>query len=284
MSGRAAASRLLRRPLARVGVGLLACTVAAALLAPVFAPDAATDCQLEADLAPPSAAHWLGTDADGCDLAWLLAHGAGLSLRVGGTVVSISAVLGTLLGLLAGMRGGWTDRALMFVLECFQAFPGFLIALSVLAVAARPSEALVIGALCVSGWVGYARLVRGQALLLRETDHVTAARALGWGELAIARREVLPNLVSVVVVQATFGLAGAILAEAGLSFLGLGVPPGTPSWGAMLHQGRSYLLVAPWLSLVPGIAIAGTVMAFNFVGDALRDSLDPTLGGLVQGD
>ncbi|MCO4769255.1 MAG: ABC transporter permease [Deltaproteobacteria bacterium] len=279
MSRRTLWSRLARRTTVRVGALVLALVVGAAVAGPWVAPEAADACLLERELETPSLSHWLGTDADGCDIAGLLAHGAGLSLQVGLVVVTVSAVLGTLLGLLAGMRGGWVDRLLMFVLECFQAFPGFLVALSILAVAPRPSVGLVIAALCVSGWVGYARLVRGQALLLRESDYVLAARALGHSEGHIAIREVLPNLVSPVIVQATFGLAGAILAEAGLSFLGLGVPPGTPSWGAMLHQGRSYLLVAPWLSIVPGVAIAATVMAFNFLGDALRDALDPTLRG-----
>ena len=271
--------RLLARSLVRVGLLVLGAIVLAALLAPVLAPDAAIDCHLEAELLGPSWEHLLGTDADGCDIAGLLAHGAGLSLRVGVSVVAFSSVLGTLIGLLAGMAGGWVDRVVMLLLEVAQSFPGFLVALSILAVAPRPSVGLVIAALCVSGWVGYARLVRGQTLLVREADYVTAARAGGFTEIRIALREVLPNVLSPVVVQATFGLAGAILAEAGLSFLGLGVPPGTPSWGAMLHQGRSYLLVAPWLSISPGVAIALIVMAFNFVGDALRDALDPTLLG-----
>jgi len=284
MSGhdRTVLRRLWRLRSARVGLVVIGLVAIAAALGPVVAPDAVDDCLLAEELAAPSGAAWLGRDADGCSIAALLAHGAGLSLRVGVAVVGISAVLGTALGLLAGLRGGWTDRWLMFVLESFQAFPGFLVALSILAVAPRPSEGLVIVALCVSGWVGYARLVRGQVLLLREADWVTAARALGHGEIHIAVRELLPNLVSPVIVQATFGLAGAILAEAGLSFLGLGVPPDTPSWGSMLHQGRSYLLAAPWLSVWPGIAIAATVMAFNFVGDALRDALDPTLNASVS--
>lgn len=277
MSDRSLLKRLWRLRTARAGLVVVGLVAAAALVGPLVAPDAADDCRLAGELAGPSRDALLGRDADGCSIAGLLAHGAGLSLRVGVAVVGISTLLGTALGLLAGLRGGWTDRGLMFVLEGFQAFPGFLVALSILAVAPQPSEGLVILALCVSGWVGYARLVRGQVLLLRESDWVTAARALGHSEAHIAVRELLPNLVSPVIVQATFGLAGAILAEAGLSFLGLGVPPDTPSWGAMLHQGRSYLLVAPWLSVWPGLAIAATVMAVNFVGDALRDALDPTL-------
>lgn len=263
----------------RGGALLIGGLVAAALLGPGLAPFGPEQCTLEAELAAPGRLHWLGADPDGCDIFSRLLHGARLSVLVGLTVVTVSVVTGTAIGLLAGLRGGKTDAALMFVLELFQAFPGFLIALAIVATAPRPSVGLVIGALCVSGWVGYARLVRGQALVLRDAEYVTAARALGFGELRIALTQVLPNLLGPLTVQATFGLAGAILAEAGLSFLGLGVPPGTPSWGAMLHQGRSYLLVAPWLSVYPGVAIALTVFGFNLLGDALSDALDPRRRG-----
>ena len=163
----------------------------------------------------------------------------------------------------------------MFVLECFQAFPGILLAITITAIVPTRSVNVVIFALCVSGWVSYARLVRGQALEVRETDYVTAARALGMSPTRIMRHEILPNLLSPVVVQATFGLASAILAEAGLSFLGLGVAPGTPSWGAMLNEGRQYMLTAPHLSVFPGVALMLVVLSFNFLGDGLRDALDP---------
>jgi len=270
-----AARGLLANRLALAGSVVISGLVLVAIFGPPLAPFGPDQCSLEAELLGPSRVHWLGTDPDGCDIFSRLLHGARLSVLVGLSVVVTSVVIGTAVGLLAGLRGGRTDGALMFVLEVFQAFPGFLIALAIVATAPRPSVGLVIGALCVSGWVGYARLVRGQALVLKGAEYVTAARALGFGELRIALTQVLPNLLSPLVVQATFGLAGAILAEAGLSFLGLGVPPGTPSWGAMLHQGRSYMLVAPWLSVFPGLAIAVTVFGFNLLGDALSDGLDP---------
>jgi len=267
--------RALRTRTARVGLGVVAVLLLGAAVGPPLAPYGPEECALMAELAPPGSAHWLGADPDGCDIFSRMLHGARLSVLVGLIVVLVSSALGTAVGLAAGLRGGAVDAALMFVLEVFQAFPGFLIALAIVATAPRPSVGLVIGALCVSGWVGYARLVRGQAMVLRDAEFVTAARAQGFGPITIAFRHVLPNLMGPLVVQATFGLAAAILAEAGLSFLGLGVPPGTPSWGAMLHQGRSYLLVAPWLSVYPGVAIAVTVLGFNLLGDALGDALDP---------
>lgn len=274
MTGRATRGMLANRLAAGGGV-VIGALVLVALVGPPLAPFGPEQCSLETELLSPSRTHWLGTDPDGCDIFSRLLYGARLSVLVGISVVFTSVTIGTAVGLLAGLRGGRVDAALMFVLELFQAFPGFLIALAIVATATRPSVGLVIGALCISGWVGYARLVRGQAMVLRGADYVVAARALGFGEVRIALTQVLPNLLGPLVVQATFGLAGAILAEAGLSFLGLGVPPGTPSWGAMLHQGRSYLLVAPWLSVYPGIAIAATVFGFNLLGDALSDGLDP---------
>ncbi len=274
MNGRGLRAILADR-LTAAGLVVIAGLVLIAICGPPLAPFGPDQCSLEAELLGPGRVHWLGTDPDGCDIFSRLLFGARLSVLVGVSVVATSVCIGTAVGLIAGLKGGWIDGALMFVLELFQAFPGFLIALAVVATAARPSVGLVIGALCISGWVGYARLVRGQSLVLRGAEFVTAARALGFGEVHIALRQVLPNLLGPLVVQATFGLAGAILAEAGLSFLGLGVPPGTPSWGAMLHQGRSYLLVAPWLAVSPGLAIALTVFGFNLVGDALSDGLDP---------
>jgi len=255
------------------------------LVAAVFAPQLARrdpqDCRLAAELAAMSRDYWLGADADGCDIYSRILYGARISLKVGVIVVGVSASLGTLVGLLAGYFGGALDRALMFVLECFQAFPGILLAITITAIVPTRSVDVVIFALCVSGWVSYARLVRGQALEIRETEYITAARALGMGPARIMRREILPNLLSPVVVQATFGLASAILAEAGLSFLGLGAAPGTPSWGAMLNEGRQYMLVAPHLSVFPGVAIMLVVLSFNFLGDGLRDALDPRATGPV---
>lgn len=255
-------------------LGVLGLVVAAAF-APQLARQDPQDCRLAAELATMSRAYWLGADADGCDIYSRILYGARISLKVGVIVVGVSASLGTLIGMLAGYFGGALDRGLMFVLECFQAFPGILLAITITAIIPTRSVDVVIFALCVSGWVSYARLVRGQTLEVREAEYVTAARAIGMGPGRIMRREVLPNLISPVVVQATFGLASAILAEAGLSFLGLGAAPGTPSWGAMLNEGRQYMLVAPHLSVFPGVAIMLVVLSFNFLGDGLRDALDP---------
>jgi peptide/nickel transport system permease protein len=268
-----------RNRLAKVGTVLTLGLVFAAIFAPMLATHGAEQCLLPSELAPMSAKHWFGADPDGCDIYSRIVYGARISLMVGVTVVGVSTSIGVFVGLLSGFFGGVMDRLLMFILECFQAFPGILLAIAIMAVFPERSIMLVIFALCVSGWVGYARLVRGQALALRDAEYVTAARAIGMGELRIAFTQVLPNLLSPVVVQATFGMAGAILAEAGLSFLGLGAPPGVPSWGSMLNEGRQYMLVAPHISVFPGLAIMLTVLGFNFLGDGLRDALDPRRRG-----
>ncbi len=259
----------------RIGAGLVLGLVLCAALAPWVGRLDPEDCRLASELAGPSARHWLGADADGCDIYARIVHGSRISLWVGVTVVSVSAFLGTAIGLPAGWYGGRADRALMFVLECFQAFPGILLAIAITALSPTRSVGLVVLALCVSGWVSYARLVRAKTLELREAEFITAARAIGMGPRRIMLRQILPNVVPLLVIQATFGMAGAILAEAGLSFLGLGAPPGVPSWGSMLNDGREYMLVAPHLSVFPGAAIMLTVLGFNFLGDGLRDRLDP---------
>lgn len=259
----------------RLGAGIVTLLVLVAAFAPWLAGTDPDDCQLQLELAGMSAEHWLGLDSDGCDIGTQILFGARLSLKVGVAVVAVSTTIGTCLGLLAGYFGGRIDRGVIFVLECFQAFPGILLAIAITALFEARSIELVIFALCVSGWVGYARVVRGQTLALREAPFVEAARALGAGTPRILFKEILPNCLSPVLVQATFGMAGAILAEAGLSFLGLGAPPGVPSWGSMLNEGRAYMLVAPHLSVFPGAAIMLTVLGFNFLGDGLRDALDP---------
>lgn len=270
---------LWRNRLARFGFVVVIGLILAALFAPQLARTTPNDCKLSAELSKMSSLYWMGADPDGCDIYSRVVYGARISLKVGIIVVGFSASLGIFVGLLAGYFGGRMDRALMFVLECFQAFPGILLAITITALSPTRSINLVILALCVSGWVGYARLVRGQTLALREQEYVTAARALGMGPLRIMFRQILPNLMSPVIVQATFGMAGAILAEAGLSFLGLGAPPGEPSWGSMLNEGREYMLVAPHISVFPGVAIMVVVLGFNFLGDGLRDALDPKRRG-----
>jgi peptide/nickel transport system permease protein len=196
-------------------------------------------------------------------------------MRVGVTVVLISALIGLLIGAISGYYGGWVDRFFSgFLFNVFMSFPSLLLAIAMVAFLG-PSLNNLILALALIGWVGYARLVRGQVLKVREFDFVTAARAIGSSDARIIFRHILPNAIQPLIVQASLGMAGAVLAEASLSFLGLGVPPPTPSWGAMLNDARSYLNVAPHLLIFPGLAVMLTVMAFNFVGDGLREWLDP---------
>ena len=223
----------------------------------------------------PTRQNLLGRDDLGRDVLSRIVHGARISMRVGVTVVLISAFLGTLIGAVSGFYGGWIDRFLSgFVFNVFMSFPSLLLAIAMVAFLG-PSLNNLILALSVIGWVGYARLIRGQVLKVREYDFVTAARALGASDARLILRHILPNAIQPLIVQASLGMAGAVLSEASLSFLGLGVPPPTPSWGAMLNDARSFLTIAPHLLLFPGIAVMLTVLAFNFVGDGLREWLDP---------
>ncbi len=259
-----------------VAVGLVA------LAAPWLAPHDPAAQQLERRLEPPSAEHPLGRDELGRDILSRLIAGTRVSVGVGLAVVVLAGSIGTLIGLVAGYAGGRTDGALMRLTDVFMSFPGILLAIALVAVLG-PALRHVVLALVVIGWVGYARLVRGQALKLRELEFVVAARAIGLSPLAVVRRHVLPNVLPILVVQASLGMAGAILAEASLSFLGLGIQPPTPSWGAMINAGRGHLLDAPHLALFPGIAILLTVMGLNFLGDALVEWLEPG-GGSRNGN
>jgi len=230
---------------------------------------------LESILAPPSSSHWLGTDELGRPVLDRLLSGARISLLVGVATVLISATIGITVGLVAGYLGGLVDRIISRVIDVFLAFPGMLLAIA-LAAMLGPGIDNVIIALSVMGWVGYARLVRVQVMTLRQRDHVLAARALGRGQVAIMRLHLLPLVLAPVWVEASFGMAAAVIAEAGLSFLGLGVQPPEASWGGMIRDGVRYLLVAPHLVLAPGLAMFGVVLAANLFGDALRDRLDVT--------
>lgn len=263
----------MRDKRALIGLSVLGLLVLAALLAPSLSPYDPFEQNLKEGLAPPSASHPLGQDKLGRDLLSRILYGARISLTVGVTVVSLSLLAGIFIGALAGYFGGWIDDLLMRLVDLFLAFPGILLAIALAAVLG-PSVKNVIIALSVMGWVGYARMVRGQILVAREEEYVLAARALGAGPFRIITRHLLPNISAPVVVEATFGMAGAIVTEASLSFLGLGVQPPTPSWGAMLSDGRSFLLLAPHLTTVPGLAIMLIVLALNLVGDWLRDRLD----------
>jgi peptide/nickel transport system permease protein len=253
---------------------VIASAVVAAIVGPWILPDDPITQQLPLRLNGPTWRHPLGFDELGRDVLARLLAGARVSLLVAVSVVSISAAIGTSVGAIAGYVGGWVDDVLGRVIDVLLAFPGILLAIALVAVLG-PSLRNVVLALVLIGWVAYARVVRGQVLKLRELEYVQAARALGAPATRILIRHLIPATLSAVIVQATLGMAGAVVAEASLSFLGLGVQPPTPSWGTMIDAGRSHLLDAPHLTLVPGLALAAMVLAFNFAGDALRDRFDP---------
>ena len=223
----------------------------------------------------PTREHLLGLDDLGRDVLSRIIYGARISMRVGVTVVLISSLIGLAIGAVSGYYGGWVDRFFSgFLFNVFLAFPSILLAIAMVAFLGPNLRNLIL-ALSIIGWVGYARLMRGQVLKVREYDFVTAARALGASDTRILLRHIIPNAIQPLIVQASLGMAGAVLSEASLSFLGLGVQPPTPSWGAMLNDARTYLRVAPHLLIFPGLAVMLTVLAFNFVGDGLREWLDP---------
>jgi peptide/nickel transport system permease protein len=260
--------------LARVGAFVVFAAVAAAVIGPWLAPFDPAAQQLALRLEGPGAVHWFGLDELGRDIFARVLAGARISLLVGLVVVGVSSTIGIALGAVAGYFGGRVDETISRIIDILLAFPGLLLAIALVAVLG-PSLRNVVLALSLIGWVGYARLVRGQVLRTRELEFVQAARALGATTPRILVRHVIPSALPAVTVQATLGMGGAILAEAALSFLGLGVQPPTPSWGTMLNYGRGHLLDAPHLTIFPGLAIALLVLGFNFLGDGLRDRLDP---------
>jgi peptide/nickel transport system permease protein len=268
--------RIRPGPLAWLGAAIVVGVMLVALFAPWVAPFDPDVVDVTRQLEGPSARHWLGTDENGADVLSLVIYGARVAVLVGFSTVLICSTVGIVLGSISGYFGGVLDEIIMRVTEVLMSFPGILLAILIIFVTQEPSLLAVVGALSVTGWASYARLVRGQVLSERERVYVEAARALGFGDGRIMFREILPNILAPVIVQATFGTAGAILAEAALSFLGLG-PQDQPSWGALLDQGASYFLLTPHLAMVPGLAIMITVLGLNFVGDALRDVLDPRM-------
>jgi peptide/nickel transport system permease protein len=273
--GRSVLGALRRQPLAAVGAGLLLVFVVCAAFAPRLAPQDPAQLDLHGRLMGPSAAHWFGTDELGRDILSRVLYGARISLIVAVSVVGLSLGLGLVAGGLAGFYGGWTDTVLnVYVTNAFLALPGILLAIAFVAFMG-PGLVNVILALAISGWVGYARLVRGQVLAVKEREFVEAARALGASDLRVMGRHILPNILQPLIVQAAIGMAGAVLAEATLSFLGLGVPAPAASWGSMLNDARSHLFDSPHMVFFPAMAVMLCVLSFNFIGDALRGYLDP---------
>lgn len=264
-----------RNRLAAAGMLLVIVFAVFAIFAPLIAPDDPAAINLSLRLQRPTLAHWFGTDELGRDILSRVIYGARISMLVGGSVVAGSLLLGVVFGSIAGFYGGYTDRFFnVVVMNAFLSFPGILLAIAFVAFLG-PGILNLILALCIGGWVGYARLVRAQVLSVKEKEFVEAARALGASDWRIVTRHILPNIIQPVIVQAAIGMAGAVLAEATLSFLGLGVPPPTASWGSMLSDGRSHLFDAPHLVLFPAVAVMLAVLSFNFIGDALRDYMDP---------
>jgi peptide/nickel transport system permease protein len=261
---------------AKVGIAIASLLVLVALLSPLLASWNKVQSQdLSARLDPPTLSHPMGRDQLGRDLLARVVYGSRISMLVGLSVVTISSILGVALGAFSGYRGGWVDTVISdFVFNVFLSFPGILLAIAMVAFLGPSIKNLII-ALSAIGWVSYARLMRAQVLKVRELDFITAARALGASDVRIFVKHLLPNSIQPLIVQASLGMAGAILAEAGLSFLGLGVPEPIPSWGKMIDDSREFWFTAPHLFIFPGIMIALAVLSFNFIGDGLREKLDP---------
>ncbi len=263
--------------LAYIGFSIAALFILAAIIAPIIVGHDPIAQDLSQRYLLPTAEHWFGTDALGRDVFSRVVYGARISLEVGISVVVISGLIGTAIGAIAGFYGGWVDKFLSgYLFNVFLAFPGLLLAIALVAFLGAGLGKMIL-ALCIIGWVGYARVMRGQVLKVREYDFVQAARALGASNLRILVTHILPNSIQPLIVQASLGMAGAVLSEASLSFLGLGVPPPAPSWGTMIEESRGFdiLVSAPHVMFFPAIAIALTVLAFNFIGDGLREYLDP---------
>lgn len=267
---------LLRSPLTVVGLVLIILFTASAIFAPLIAPMDPSDQELTLRLKPPSPEHWLGMDQLGRDVFSRMLFGAQISLTIGIVVVTVSSLFGTIIGLVAGYASGIVDEILMRFTDIFFAFPPLILAMAI-AGALGPSLNNAMVAIAVVTWPVYARLVRGQVLSLREREFIEAARGIGSTTPRILFRHLLPNTLAPILVQASFDMGSAILAAAGLSFIGFGARPPTPEWGVMISEGSKFFSTQPWLSFFPGLAILLTVAAFNLIGDGLRDALDPRL-------
>ena len=268
----------LRQPAIAVAVVIMVLFVFAALFAPVLSPTDPLDQNVLQGLKPPSVEHPLGTDKLGREVLSRLLYGARISLFVGVAVVLIAGAVGTLLGVVAGYRGGWADEGLMRITDIFFAFPALILAMAI-AGALGPSLQNALIAISAVTWPVYARLLRGQVLALKEREFILAARTVGVPEWQIVLRHLLPNMLAPLLVQASFDMGAAITAVAGLSFIGFGAQPPTPEWGVMISEARNYMATAWWLGTFPALAIMLVVGAFNLLGDGLRDLLDPRLRG-----
>ncbi|GAB4192339.1 MAG: ABC transporter permease [Calditrichia bacterium] len=267
--------KILNQPLAIIGFFLIIVFILFAISADFIAPYAPNDTDLvNQTLTPPSSTHLFGKDDLGRDIFSRIIYGSRISLKVALTVMLSSMIIGTLLGLIAGYFGGWIDELIMRLTDLMMAFPGILLAIAIMTVLGQSINNLIL-ALVLVNWKSFARLARAEALREKELEYVAAARLLGFSHIRIMFKHILPNILNPLIVNATLGMASIILAEAGLSFLGLGAPPDVPSWGSMLNEGRNYLLQAPHLTIFPGIAIMLTVTGFVLLGDSLRDALDP---------
>ena len=266
--------RLAHNRFAVAGAIVVALMLAVALLAPLIVSFGPNELNAWAVLEPPSLKHWFGTDDLGRDVFSRIIYGARISLLVGFVAAGIAVLIGTILGLTAGFYGGWIDNILMRIVDIMFCFPTFFLILAVITFL-RPSIWYIMIVIGLTGWMGVARLVRAETLSIREMDYIMAARCIGCSDRRIIFRHILPNAVSPALVAATLGIGGAILTESALSFLGIGVQPPTPSWGNILTSGKDYIEFAWWLSLFPGLAILVTVLAYNLLGEGIRDAMDP---------
>ncbi|MEA5114569.1 MAG: oligopeptide ABC transporter permease [Geobacteraceae bacterium] len=269
-------SRFRTNRFAMAGALLIVFLFLVSLLAPFLTPYGPDDLDLYHVLMPPSGVHWFGTDDLGRDVLTRIIYGARISLKVGFVAVGIAVAIGTVIGLVSGYYSGRLDNILMRFVDIMLCFPTFFLILAVIAFLEQSIWYIMI-IIGLTGWMGVARLVRAEVLSIRERDYVMAVRALGASDTRIIFRHILPNSLSPVLVSATLGVAGAILTESALSFLGIGVPPPTPSWGNILTAGKEYIEFAWWLTLYPGLAITITVLAYYLVGEGIRDALDPRL-------
>ena len=272
---------LRKNRLAMAGAAVVMTLVVLGVAGPWIAPYDPLAQNLAKSLQGPSLAHWFGTDSFGRDILSRVLYGARISLLVGVASQAIAFALGVVLGLVSGYYGGRVEGVVMRLADVTLAFPTLLLLIAITA-AFQPSLVVVFVAIGVVGWAGLARLVRSQALVVRELDFVQAGRALGLSDARLLFRHVLPNCLAPAIVAVTLGMAGAILLEAALSFIGLGAQPPTPSWGSMISDGRDFLRTAPWISIFPGLAIGFVVLGFNLFGDGLRDAMDPRLRGRVR--